>query len=147
MRDIHSDLTLVKLLGAAVYSADANSGWVDLQGYDSAEIALSIGVGGITFSGTNKIEFVLEDADATDQSDAAVVTDAGLLGVSGTSSGIIKALTSAHASAAVYRYGYRGGKRYVRLTSDFGGTHGTGTPLAATLIKGNGFSQPEAAQA
>lgn len=147
MKDIHSDLALVKLLGAAVYSADANSGWIDLQGYAAAEISLSIGAGGITFSGTNKIAFVLEHADAADQSDAAVVTDSDILGVSGTSSGIIKALTAAHDTAAVYRFGYRGDKRYIRLTADFAGTHGTGTPLAADLIKGHGYNQPEAAQA
>lgn len=147
MEDIHSCLTLTKLLGAAVYSADANSGWVDLQGYDAAEIALSIGVGGITFDATNKISFVLEHADATDQSDAATVTDADLLGVSSTSNGIVKALTAAHAAAAVYRFGYKGGRRYLRFTADFSGTHGTGTPISSTLIKGEAWVGPTANQA
>lgn len=147
MRDIHSDLALVKLLGAAVLSADADSGWIDLQGYDAAEIELSIGAGGITFSGTNKIEFKLEHADATDQSDSAAVADKDLLGVSGTSSGIIKSLVAAHATASVYRFGYKGNKRYLKLTADFSGTHGTGTPMSATLIKSHGFNQPEANQA
>lgn len=147
MKDLHSDISLVNLLAAAVYSADANSGWIDLQGYAAVEIALSIGVGGITFDATNKIAFVLEHADATDQSDAAAVTDAALLGVSGTASGVVKTLTAAHAAAAVYRFGYRGDKRYIRLTADFSGTHGTGTPISANLIKAHGFNQPEAAQA
>jgi len=147
MKDIHSDFTIVSLLGAAVLAADATSGWIDMQGYNAAEIAMSIGIGGIAFSGVNKIEFKLEHADAADQADAAAVTDSDLLGVSGTSSGIIKALTSAQASAAVYRVGYKGGKRYLRLTADFSGVHGTGTPIAANLIKGHGYSRPEANQA
>lgn len=146
MRDIHSDLTAVKLLGPAVLDADANSGWIDLQGYDSAEIVLMIGAGGITFTSTNKVEFVLEHADATDQSDSAAVAVTDLLGVASVTSGIVKALKAAHASAAVYRLGYKGGKRYIRLTADFGGTHSTGTPLAAALLKGHAFDAPAAAQ-
>lgn len=31
---------------------------------------------------------------------------------------------------------YIGGKRYLKLLADFGGTHATGTALSATLVKG-----------
>jgi hypothetical protein len=70
-----------------------------------------------------------------------------MLGVTGISTGIIKSLIAAHAAAGAYRFGYKGGKRYIRLTADFSGTHGTGTPIAASALLMHGYSQPEANQA
>jgi hypothetical protein len=67
--------------------------------------------------------------------------------VSGITNGIIKSLVAAHAAAAVYRYGYKGGKRYLKLLADFSGTHGTGTPIAAIALKSRGANKPEANQA
>ena len=37
----------------------------------------------------------------------------------------MKALVAAHAAAEQFLVGYRGKKRYVKLTADFSGTHGT----------------------
>ncbi|MVA47333.1 hypothetical protein GOZ83_19960 [Agrobacterium vitis] len=145
MKDLHSNISRVVAIGNATLTADNTPAAIDLRGYDSAEVCLDIGVGGITFSGTNKIEFVLTHSD--DGTTYTNVADADMLGVSGISNGIIKALTAAHAAAAVYRYGYKGGKRYLKLLADFGGTHGTGTPIAASVILGNGFSNPQANQA
>lgn len=145
MKDIHSNMMAVVAIGAAVLAADNTPGALDLQGYDGAEMVLAIGAGGITFSATNKIEFVLTHSD--DDSTYTNVADADMLGVSSISSGIIKSLVTAHASAGVYRFGYRGGKRYLKLLANFSGTHGTGTPIAATLIKGRAMIQPVAAQA
>lgn len=145
MRDIHSRNTRAVLIGAAALAADNTPAAVDLLGYDAAEILLDIGVGGISFSGTNKIEFVLTHSD--DNSTYTNVTDDDMLGVSGISGGIIKALTAAHAAANVYRFGYIGGKRYLKLLADFSGTHGTATPLAASALLGYPSRQPQANQA
>lgn len=145
MKDLHSSISAAVLIGNATLSADNTPSAVDLQGFDSAEILLSIGVGGITFTGTNKIEFVLTHSD--DDSTYTNVTDADMLGVSGISSGIIKSLTAAHAAAAAYRFGYKGGKRYLKLLADFSGTHGAGTPIAASVIRGNPANGPVANQA
>jgi len=70
-----------------------------------------------------------------------------MLGVASITSGIIKSLTSAHAAADVYRFGYVGNKRYLKLLADFSGTHGSGTPIAAMVLKGDGFSNPQDNQA
>ncbi len=145
MHDLHSHISLATLIGAATLAADNTPAAVDLKGFDAAEIVLNIGAGGITFSGTNKIEFVLTHSD--DDSSYSNVADADMLGVSSISSGIIKSLISAHASAASYRFGYKGGKRYLKLLADFSGTHGTGTPIAATVIKGHPELGPCANQA
>jgi hypothetical protein len=145
MKDLHSGLSAAVLIGAATLAADNTPAAVDLRGYDAAEILLSIGIGGITFSGTNKIEFKLTHSD--DDSTYTDVADADMLGVTGIVTGIIKSLTAAHAAAAVYRFGYKGGKRYLKLLADFSGTHGTGTPIAANVVKGRGHNSPQANQA
>lgn len=145
MKDAHSKKKVVNLVDAATLAADNTPAAVDRAGYESIEIVLSIGAGGITFSGTNKIEFVLTHSD--DNSTYSNVTDADMLGVSGISSGIVKALTAAHGTATPYRFGYIGGKRYLKLLADFSGTHGTGTPIAAIAVLGDPLNQPVAAQA
>jgi hypothetical protein len=145
MKDMHSDIQAVVAIGAATLTADNTPAAIDLQGFDAAEIVLAIGVGGITFSGTNKIEFVLTHSD--DNSTYTNVTTDDILGVTIASGGIIKSLVAAHAAAGVYRFGYVGSKRYLKLLADFSGTHGTGTPIAATVIKGRPNDAPVADQA
>jgi len=145
MKDIHSDMNVATLIGAATLAADNTPAAVDMQGYDAGEIVLSIGVGGITFTGTNKIEFKLTHSD--DDTTYTAVTVADMLGLSSVGTGgIIKSLTAAHAAAADYRCGYIGGKRYLKLLADFSGTHGTGTPVAASVIQGHAENKPVADQ-
>jgi hypothetical protein len=145
MKDLHSKLFLVQAIAAAVHTADNTPANIDLAKHKSAEIALSIGVGGITFTGSNKIEFVLTHSDDGTNFDAVTADD--VLGVTPATGGIIKALTTAHAAAAVYRYGYVGGRRYLKLLADFSGTHGAGTPIAAMVILSDGELNPQADQA
>lgn len=146
MKDLHSSLTAAVLIGAATLAADNTPAAVDLRGYDAAEILLAIGAGGITFDATNKVEFKLTHSD--DDSTYTAVTVADMLGLSSVGSGgIIKSLVAAHAAAGVYRFGYKGGKRYLKLLADFSGTHGTGTPIAASVLKSHGHDNPQANQA
>jgi len=146
VRDIHSGLSVAVAIAAATLDADNTPPTIDLQGYNAAEIVLAIGAGGITFSGTNKVEFKLTHSD-DDSSYTAVDID-DMLGLDSVGSGgIVKSLNSAHASAAAYRFGYKGGKRYLKLLADFSGTHGSGTPIAGLVLLGHGNVQPEAAQA
>lgn len=146
MKDIHSDMTVVQAIGAVVLSADNTPAAIDLQGYNSAEIVLAIGIGGITFDATNKVEFKLTHSDDDSTYEAVDIDDVLGLDTVGTG-GIIKSLVAAHAAAACYRVGYIGGRRYLKLLADFSGTHGAGTPVAAMVIKGHGYNQPEADQA
>lgn len=128
-------LSPATLIAPAVYAADTTPVSVDCSGYDGAVISLAIGVGGITFSGTNKIEFVLEHSE--DNSTWANVTTADMIGVTIASGGIIRALVAAKAAADVVLYRYKGPRHHLRLTADFSGTHGTGTSISAVLIRGN----------
>ncbi|MFN6976716.1 MAG: hypothetical protein ACK4OP_01200 [Gemmobacter sp.] len=124
------------VLPPAVYAADSTPVSFDIGTAESATIALQVGVGGITFTTANRIEFVLTHSDLPSSGFAPVVQD-DVVGVTVGAGGIVRALVAAHAAPSVTLVGYRGGKRYLRLLADFSGTHGTGTPLAACMLVGN----------
>jgi hypothetical protein len=136
-RDGATEKSVAVVIDASTLSADNTPSAVDLLGYREATLLLHIGAGGITFSGTNKIEFVLTHSD--DNSSYSNVTDSDVildsLGPTSITSGIVRSLTSAHATADVQKIGYIGGKRYIKLLADFSGTHGTGTPVAASVVR------------
>lgn len=123
------------LLPPAAYNADNTPASYDIGKADACTVLIEVGVGGITFSTTNKIEFVLSHSDAESSGFTAVEQD-DVVGVTVTGSGIVRSLVAAHASPSVTPIGYVGGKRYLRLLADFSGTHGTATPLAATALSG-----------
>ncbi|WP_296435592.1 MULTISPECIES: hypothetical protein [unclassified Rhizobium] len=142
MRDIVHNLGLAVAFPPALYTADNVPGVIDLYGFNQAMIAIQVATGGITFTATNKIEFVLTHSDDGVTFDP--VTDADVQGVSGISGGIIQALKAAHPDPKVYKVGYVGNRRYLKLLADFSGTHGTGTGLSATVIKGQAAQRPVA---
>lgn len=140
MKDMHNNISVDQAIALDTLDADNVPVAVDLSGFKSAAILLAIGAGGITFTGTNKIEFKLTHSD--DDVTYNNVTDIDMLGVSGVSAGIIKDLKTAHASPAVYRFGYKGNRRYLKLLADFSGTHGTGTPIVAMVVKSEPRNAP-----
>lgn len=134
MRELSQGLAPAVLIGAVTLAADNTPVSVDMAGYDGGTILLAIGIGGITFTGVNKIDFLLEKSN--DNSTWVNAVTADLIGVTVTA-GIIRSLIAAKAAADVVAYRIVGDFRYWRLTADFSGTHGTGTPIAATMIRGN----------
>lgn len=141
MREQSNSLKIVSAIAPAVYAADTTPVTIDRLGFASATFAIHVGAGGITFNGTNKIEFVLEDS--YDDTDWNPVPASQIVGPSLTADdGIVLAIKAAHANATVTKLGYIGDARYVRLKADFGGTHGTGTPLAAEVIFGRPSHAP-----
>lgn len=140
MFDMSEVLSPAVLIGAAALSADNTPASIDLAGYGACTIVLAIGIGGITFDGSNKIEFKLTESD--DNSTFTAVADDDVVGSTVATGGIIKSLVAAHAAAAFYRYGYVGTKRYLKLLADFTGTHGAATPIAATAICGLPLTAP-----
>lgn len=145
MKDLHSGFKAVVAIAAASLNADPTPPAIDRRGFDAVEFLLSIGVGGITFDATNKVEFKLTHSD-DDTTYVAVVQD-DVLGVTVGAGGIVKSLIAAHAAGAAYRFGYKGGRRYLKLLPDFSGTHGTATPISAIALLGYGHDNPQANQA
>lgn len=124
------------LVPPAVYSADPTPPAIALGKAQSATILISVGVGGITFSGTNKVEFILTHSDATDGTYTAVTQD-DVEGVTVTEGGIVRSLVAAHAAPTITKLGYKGRKGFLKLLPDFSGTHGAGTPMSAVVVIGN----------
>jgi len=147
MYDMFSDLRVEIMAGAATLAADNTPVSIDLADYGAATVVLAIGIGGITFSGTNKIEFKLRHGNSSDQSTHVAVEQGDVNGATVASGGIIRSLIAAHAAPSVSRFGYKGTMRYISLLADFSGTHGTGTPIAAVAVLGQPRVGPVAAQA
>jgi hypothetical protein len=145
MRDLVSDLAPALLFAPAVMTADPTPLIIDLAGYEGAAILLAIGAGGITFTGTNKIEFILKHGDLADGTDQAPVTNADhVIGATLAAGGIFRSLTAAKAAADVTKLGYKGPKRYISVLPDFGGTHATGTAIAGIAALGFPLTGPTA---
>jgi hypothetical protein len=129
-------LAAAVLLPAAEYDADNSPASVDLDKAESATILIEVGVGGITFSSTNKVEFKLTHSDATGEGFEAVA-QGDIVGATVGEGGIVRELKAAHATPSVTKIGYTGRKRFLRLLADFSGTHGDPTPMSAVVIRGN----------
>lgn len=132
-KDLLEEMDVLTALPAAAYAADNTPAAVDVSNFDAAIVSIAVGVGGITFTSSNKIEFKLTHSD--DNSTYAAVTAADVTGLSAVGTGgIIHSLVAEQAAAAVVNVGYVGGKKYLKLLADFTGTHGVATPLAAVVV-------------
>lgn len=140
-RDDATEKFPVVAIDPAVYAADTTPTAINLTDFQAATLLLQVGVGGITFTGTNKIDFVLTHSDDgvtyTNVTDDDVIKDG--YAPASIQNGIVRSLTAAHAAASVQKLGYVGGKPFTKLLADFSGTHGAGTPIAATWVKESGF--------
>jgi hypothetical protein len=146
MRDLANNISIVTALNAAL-SADSTSSAIDLKGFDSACVAISVGVGGITFSSSNKIEFLLTHSSDDSTYTAVTAADVRLLTNADASvgtGGIVRSLVAAHAAPTVAKVSYIGDKRYLKVMADFSGTHGAATPICVNVIKGHPASAPAA---
>lgn len=118
MRDFLSNVQVKRAMSPVASAAD-NTAWVsqiiDRQGYDSAGFIILLGAlpdADATFT------VLVEEGNAANLSDAAAVADADLIGqdpASATAPETQASFTFA-ADDTVKKIGYRGSKRYLRLT-------------------------------
>jgi hypothetical protein len=145
MRDIANNIAADFAIAPATLSADNTPVAVDLKGFDSAAVMIHVGVGGITFTSSNKIEFLLTHSKDNVTYTAVTADDVRLLTNADASvgtGGIVRSLVAAHAAATTAKVAYVGANRYLKVLADFSGTHGAGTPICVTVIKGNPASTP-----
>src|ERR1044072_3641116 len=108
MRDIANNISIVPALNATL-AADASSAAIDLNGFDSACLSIAVGIGGITFSGSNKVEFLLLHSKDGTNFDAVTADDVRLLTNADASvgtGGIVRSLVAAHAAPTVAKVSY-----------------------------------------
>lgn len=130
------------LIPPATLAADNTPATFAVGAFQSLTVLVQVGVGGITFTGTNRVDFVLTHSN--DDVTYDNVTDADLVGVTGVTSGIVRSLIAAHAAPSVVEIGYVGRRPFLRCLADFSGTHGTGTPIAVLGVRGNPLTSPAA---
>jgi len=132
MRDIHSSIkgNLLLMKGARTALGVSGSAYVDLAGYDAAEILLGFAGSGATYKAAAALKFSVLHGDTSTAATGAVSTT-DLIGGTSTSGVVLNintvALATAAAAAGCKRIGYIGGKRYLRVRYT-----ATGVATAAT---------------
>lgn len=153
MADYDLKSNLVAKQHYAITSIDATPSvtGVDTLDYGSVTFETYVGAGGITFTSSNKITFIVYDSDDdssyTAAPDVALILDAGATAPGDT--GIVRSIVAAHASAdtTMPLVGYRGKKRYVKCVPTFSGTHGAATPVGVRVLLGHPYHKPITASA
>jgi hypothetical protein len=145
--DSKSTCKTVNIITPVVLAADNTPAAVDLAGFRSAIIQTNVGIGGITFSATDKIEIKLFHGSTSVYASATAVAAEDVVmpyGESWATGGIIRSLIAAKAAAdtEVHTVGYIGKERYVFVLVDFSGTHGAGTPIAISAVLGHSDVNP-----
>lgn len=142
LRDLISNIKESVGFNPELLSADENGVTFDMQGFESLVAFVLAGVSLDTLSGSVFVEFILQHGDLQDGSDAVAVTSADdVLPGTALPLGVFATIDDPAEDDAVYKIGYRGTKRYVRVVADFTGTHTNGFPLAVLGIKGDASNQ------
>ena len=140
MKDLSNNISPAVSIINAVKTAAGNGTGVDLQGYESATVLVDVGAEGDTLSSSVYFEVSLEESDDnstfTDVAQASVVDgtiDSGgiFLKLDGTANG------NPDTAGGIFRIGYVGNKRYIRVVLAKTGTHSNGTPIGAMVVRGS----------
>jgi hypothetical protein len=146
MKDLYSKITPVAAI-APVNVLDATVPTtleIDLKGYNSAAVIISHGakVGGDT--GTIVFTMTHADDDGTGVAGSyAAVAAADVLGVTPTA-GVILTLAGGAVAAAIQKFGYVGGKRFIKIATTEADANATGTICDIIVLKGDPENAPAA---
>jgi len=135
MRDLHNNI-LVKQVIASQTQTNSDTALVgaviDHQGYDSAEYLINLGA----MTDADVVGAVLLEESDSSGSDFAAVADADLLGTEA------EAGFTFGDDGEVRKLGYKGNKRYTRLTITPTGNNSGALPIGALCILGNANLAP-----
>lgn len=127
MRDIYSGQRVVQALAPGAYNDGQTGETVDLQGFEGALVVVNVGT---VSDGTHAFGLEEADADANgDPTDWGEVDEDDLLGGVGDLD-----------DGGVYRVGYRGNKRFIRVVTESDGTDGA--VYGAVAVLGKARHQP-----
>ena len=139
MKDLYNHLTLVQAVAPVVVKTGTvpDAATVDLAGFNSAVIELSVG---LKSADAGTITLKAEHSDATSFADVAA---ADMQGVT-PAEGVIYTIDadSDDSTSRIVKFGYVGGKRYLKLTIAEVGENANGVILGVTVVKGHGLDVP-----
>ena len=130
-KSLHGRLSVQNSIVANEYAATADGATVDTQGYESAEIVLSVGV----IAGTSTPTYPINVQESADGTTWATVAAADLEG------GLFGSIVAANDNQ-VHQRGYLGTERYLRV--QIGAVTGTSPLLdvAAVIVLGHARTAP-----
>jgi len=135
-RSMTDRITVLRHLLGAYTTTQTPSTGVDVKTLKTAEVIVDIGtVTNIANSPQPSWAFALQHSDASNASFTAVesadvvLPDGGTLGASG----LFATVDAAAEDDAVYRIGYVGGKRYIRVVATAANTPGS-TPIGVHIV-------------
>lgn len=137
--DLHNNLDFRRGLSPKAATIDNTayvSEIVDRHGYGSCEFAILIGA---NTDANATFAVLVEDGDASDLSDNVAVADEFLLGTEA-----LAGFTAADDDNKVRKIGYRGGKRYVRVTITPSGNDAGNIFIAGVWVLGHPRTAPTA---
>lgn len=140
MHNLISNVVVTQAITPQLITSSAlNTGNIDLQGAEDLTLAVLVGDIADTTSGSVKVAFKLEhaDDDGTGAPGAyGSCADADVLNFTSLSSGVFLTVDAAGKESKRYVIGYRGGKRFVKLTATPTGLT-NGGPIAVVALKNN----------
>jgi hypothetical protein len=138
-REVVSHTQVVKLLTAATVTADTNTSYVDMRGWDAVTFVVDNGtVTAAAPIATNQFALKLRHADATP---ASISSYADVAATDLTDA--LPVLGDGNATATIRQVGYVGNKRYAYLVIDETGTASADFAVYAVLQK-NGIQPSNA---
>ncbi|MCE5334365.1 MAG: hypothetical protein LLG06_07215 [Desulfobacteraceae bacterium] len=141
MKDLYNNIEVTSILDPVVVTATAVHTDIDLSGFNSACLLISVGTdAGSGLSGSNYWTFTLEDSD--DGTTYAAVTTADMLDLTVTTGGVVAVIDATTEDNVLIKLGYVGEKRYLQLTYTETGT--CSTPMSIVLVKGHPSNSPVA---
>lgn len=145
MHNIVNNVVIAQPLNPQTIQAAAlNSGDIDLQGFEDLAIVVAVGNIADTLSASVRIDLKIEQAD-DDGSGApgayAACSDEDVLNFTGLSSGVFASIDAAGKENKRHVIGYRGGKRFVKVTAT-PVSLATGGPIAMLALKGMAHETP-----
>jgi hypothetical protein len=122
MGELYNNLLAAQSLAPAARTATANGTGVDLSGYHTALVLVDAGS---WTDGTHALK--LQESD-----DNSTFTDVGASDLIGSA----PTISSSGTASKIYKFGYKGIKRYVRVVTTVSGTT-TGAVYSAMVLRGN----------
>ena len=145
MHNITSNIAISQVLTPQTIQASAlNSGNIDTLGCESLAVVLLVGAIGEALDESNRIDVKIEHAedDGTGSpASYAACTDEDVLNYTGLSSGQFLSIDSEGEESKRYVIGYRGGRRFVKVTAT-PVSIASGGPIAMLALKGNTSHKP-----
>ncbi|TIN83106.1 hypothetical protein [Mesorhizobium sp.] len=129
MRDSYNDVGFSQSLAPAARNASANGTGVDVNGFSGAVFVIAVGA---WTDGTHTFDMQESDDNSTFTSVAA-----------GQLQGTEPVVSSAGTASKVYKVGYLGTKRYVRVAVTVAGAT-TGAVYGAVVMLGHAATKPVA---